>query len=165
MAEKEKDEKQPGKKEAKKTSAGAKKPAAATEKPPVEEEVKAPPDEEVTAVPEEEEAQASPAEEKEEMGEEEFQRLVEESLEKVTVADIILTMMNQLASVGYMKMGLPENVNLKYRDFDQARLAIDTLEAILTGAEGKIPEESLQPFRGTMANLQMNFVQLRRNQD
>ena len=88
--------------------------------------------------------------------------MVEESLEKVTVPDIVLTMMNELASVGYMKMGLPESVNLKYRDFAQARLAIDTLEAMLKGVEGKMPEESLQPFRGTLANLQMNFVQLKR---
>ena len=98
------------------------------------------------------------------MSEEEFRRLVEESLEKVTVADIAFTMMNQLASVGYMKMGLPENVNLKYRDFDQARLAIDILDAMLKGAEGKVADEVLKPFRGTLANLQMNFFQLSRGQ-
>ena len=88
--------------------------------------------------------------------------MVEESLERVTVSDMVLTMMNELASIGYMKMGLPESVNLKYRDFDQASLAIDTLEAMIKGAEGKVPDESLQPFRGTLANLQLNFVQLKR---
>ncbi len=98
----------------------------------------------------------------ERMSEEEFRRLVEESLEKVTVAEIALTMMNQLASTGYLKMGLPESVNLKYRDLEQASLAIDLLEALIKGGEGKIPEELLRPFRGTLANLQMNFVQLRR---
>jgi hypothetical protein len=182
MSEQEEKDKQTGKQKAKKASAGAKKPAAkkassagpekneakkaaaeqTEEKPPMEEEVRAPSDEEAAA-PEEEETEQGPSEE-EEMSEEEFRRLVEESLEKVTVADIALTMMNQLASVGYMKMGLPENVNLKYRDFDQARLAIDILDAILKGAEGKVPEELLQPFRGTLANLQMNFFQLSRGQ-
>ncbi len=98
----------------------------------------------------------------EEMSEEEFRRLVEESLEKVTVAEVALTMMNQLASMGYLKMGLPESVNLKYRDFEQAALAIDLLEAMIKGAEGRMSEELLRPFRGTLANLQMNFVQLRR---
>ena len=70
--------------------------------------------------------------------------------------------MNDLASLGYMKMGMPESVNLKYRDLGQASLAIDTLEAMINAAEGKISGELLQPFRGTLANLQMNFVQLKR---
>ena len=96
------------------------------------------------------------------MSEEDFRRLVEESLERLTVKDMVLTMMNQLASVGYMKMGLPENVNLKYRDFDQAGLAIDALEAMIKGAENRMPEDLLRPFRSTLANLQLNFVQLRR---
>lgn len=102
------------------------------------------------------------AREEREVSEEEFHRIMEESLERVTVADVVLTMMNQLASMGYLKMGLPENVNLKYRDLDQALLAIDTLEAMLKGAEGKVPEENLRPFRGVLANLQLNFVQIRR---
>ena len=97
-----------------------------------------------------------------EMSEEEFRRLVEESLERVTVTDVALAMMNQLASLGYLRMGLPESVNLKHRDLDQALLAIDVLEAMIKGAEGKIAEESLRPFRGTLANLQLNFVQLKR---
>lgn len=98
----------------------------------------------------------------EEMSEEDFRRLVEESLERVTVAEVSLTVMNQFASLGYLKMGLPESVNLKYRDLDQALLAIDMLEAMVKGAEGKIPEESLRPFRGTLANLQLNYVQIKK---
>ena len=171
MAEKE--EQKAGEEKAKKTSAGGSESAAdetpageeaAAEKPTAEEEVKPSPDEEPAEVPGEEEPRPGPREEEGEMSEEEFRRLVEESLEKVTVADIALTMMNQLASVGYMKMGLPENVNLKYRDLDQARLAIDILDAILKGAEGKVAEEMMQPFKGTLANLQMNYFKLSRGQ-
>jgi hypothetical protein len=91
---------------------------------------------------------------------EDLRRLVEESLEKVTVSDIVLYMMNQLASMAYLRLGLPESVNLKYRDFRQARLAIDVLDAMIKAGEGKLDPESLKPFRGTLANLQMNFVQL-----
>ncbi|WP_287155503.1 hypothetical protein [Candidatus Solincola tengchongensis] len=99
---------------------------------------------------------------REKVSEEEFRRLVEESLERVTVEEVTLTVMNQFASLGYLKMGLPESVNLKYRDLSQALLAIDLLEAMIKGAEGKIPEESLKPFRGTLANLQLNYVQLKK---
>ena len=173
MAEKEGDEQTPEKKKAAKSGgakeSAAKKPAA---KKAAEKKPETPPKEEIedvlgggaaaAAAPEPE---TGPVEEKDdEPSEEEFRRLVEESLETVTVADIVLTMMNQLASVGYMKMGLPESVNLKYRDFTQARLAIDTLEGMIKGAEAKIPEDFLRPFKGTIANLQMNFFQLNRGQ-
>ncbi|MEW6553269.1 MAG: DUF1844 domain-containing protein [Actinomycetota bacterium] len=183
MAEKKEDKKTakggagkpaPGKTTAKKPAAkkaAAKKAAedkprkeAKPEEKPPREEFEALLDAEAEVAAQEEDRNATIAEEKEELSEEEFRRLVEESLETVTVADIVLTMMNQLASVGYMKMGLPENVNLKYRDFSQARLAIDTLEAMIKAAEEKVPPELLQPFRGTLANMQMNFVQLMRGQ-
>ena len=178
MPEKKNDEETPKAKEdpksagAKKTAAkkpaakksAEKKPEKKTEAPekPTEEEIEAGPGEEKPAAePEPERVHGT---EKEELSEEEFRSLVEESLETVTVADIVLTMMNQLASVGYMKMGLPESVNLKYRDFTQAGLAIDTLEAMIKGAEDKVSEDLLQPFKGTLANLQMNFFQLKRGQ-
>jgi hypothetical protein len=102
------------------------------------------------------------AEGEEELSEEELRKLIEDSLENITVADIVLSMMNQLASVAYLKMGMPESVNLKYRDFDQAKLAIDSLDAIVTAAEGKVEGKGLDPFKGTLANLKMNFVQLKR---
>jgi hypothetical protein len=102
-------------------------------------------------------------EEEKELSEEELRKLIEESLEDITVTDIILSMMNQLASVAYLKMGMPDNVNLKYRDFDQAKLAIDSLDAIIAAAEGKVEGKGLEPFKGTLANLKMNFVQLKRS--
>ncbi len=100
--------------------------------------------------------------EEEGVSEEDFRRFLEESLERVTVEDVVLTLMNQMASLGYLKMGLPESVNLKFRDLHQALLAVDVLEAMIKGAEGKIAEEKLRPFRGTLANLQLNYVQLKR---
>ena len=184
MADKKSDEKEQAKGEPKADAkkAVAKKPAAkkaptkkaaeekAQNEPKVEvkppkEEIEAVLDEEAKAAAEDEPDGAPATEKEEELSEEEFRRLVEESLETVTVADIVLTMMNQLASVSYLKMGLPETVNLKYRDFAQARLAIDTLEAMIKGADEKIPTELLQPFKGTLANMQMNFVQLLRGEN
>lgn len=163
----EKPKEQAAKTAAKKTGAkkaaakkGAEKKAKAAEKPPKEEIEAVLAEEGKTAAEEEPEPTAGGEEEK--LSKEEFRRMVEDSLEKVRVSDIVLTMMNELASIGYLKMGLPENVNMKYRDFDQASLAIDALEGLVKGLEGKLPEESLQPFRGTLANLQLNFVQLKR---
>ncbi len=95
-----------------------------------------------------------------ELTEEEFRRLLEEQMEKITVRDVVFQMMASLASLAYQKLGLPENVNLKYRDFAQARMAIDGLKGLLTSLEGKLEEGELSPFRGTLANLQMNYVRL-----
>lgn len=130
--------------------------AGAEDKEEVERE--APTAEEADA---EKEAEGPAREGEEELSEEEVRKLIEESLENITVADIVLSMMNQLASVAYLKMGMPENVNLKYQDFDQAKLAIDSLDAIIAAAEGKVGEKGLEPFKGTLANLKMNFVQLK----
>jgi hypothetical protein len=96
----------------------------------------------------------------EELTEEEFRRLLEEQMEKITVKDVVSQMMASLASLAYQKLGLPESVNLKYRDFAQARMAIDALKGLLSSLEGKLEEGELSPFRGTLANLQMNYVRL-----
>ncbi len=99
--------------------------------------------------------------EEKELSDEEMRKFIEEQLEKITVQDMVGQMMISLASVGYQKLGLPESVNLKYRDFAQASLAIDSLQALIRAAEGRMEESKLAPFRGTLANLQMNFVKLK----
>jgi hypothetical protein len=162
--------KKPAKKAAKPAASEAASPEAASPEAvapeAVEKTVEEPaagggPSEEYDSAPQEEKAGSAAMEEEEELSDEELRRMVEESLEKVTIGDIILNMMNQLASIGYLKMGLPETVNMKYRDFEQARLAIDILEAMVKASEGKVPEEATRAFRGTLANMQMNFVQLK----
>ncbi len=98
--------------------------------------------------------------EEEELTEEELRRLIEEQLERVTVGQMVQQMMVTLASIGYQKMGLPEEVNLKYRDLDQARLAVDSLDALLKASGGKMPDDQLEPFRGTLSNLKLNYVSI-----
>jgi hypothetical protein len=168
MAEKEGEEKQAKRKKASgETAAGAEKTASGkdADETPQQEKSDTPPEGETDARVAEETAQGPAGEKETGLSDEELRRLAEESLEKVTVTDIVITIMNELASVGYMKMGLPESANLRYRDFDQAGLAIDVLEGMIKGAEERVPEDILQPFRGTLANMQMNFVQLKRSQE
>ena len=96
----------------------------------------------------------------EELTEEELRRMLQEQLERVTVAQMVQQMMITLASIGYQKMGLPEEVNLKYRDLEQARLAVDSLDGLVKAAGGKMPDEELEPFRGTLSNLKLNYVSI-----
>ncbi len=173
MAEKEKKGKKPAAQKESKDSKKPKepKPAAQEEakdskkpkepKPAAQEEAKAEkaPEENLGEAPPEEAVEPEePKEVEEELTEEELRRMLEEQLERVTVAQMVQQMMVTLASIGYQKMGLPEEVNLKFRDLSQARLAIDSLDALLGAASGKMPAEQLEPFRGTLSNLKLNYV-------
>lgn len=93
-----------------------------------------------------------------EMSEEELHKRIEEVMEKVTVADIVLDMMISLSSLAYQRMGIPHEVNEKYKDMEQARLAIDSLDALCTAIEGRVPAEQVDPLKSTLSNLKLNFA-------
>lgn len=93
-----------------------------------------------------------------EMSEEELRRRIDEAMEKITVTDVVLDMMVSLSSLAYQRMGIPKEVNEKYRDMEQARLAIDCLDALLGAAEGRLPAEMKKSLTGTVDNLKLNFA-------
>jgi hypothetical protein len=104
------------------------------------------------------EAKASGEEPGEEVSDEELRRRIEEAMEKITVTDVVVDMMVSLSSLAYQRMGIPHDVNEKFRDMEQARLAIDCLEALFKALEGKVPEDMLIPLTGTMDNLKLNYA-------
>lgn len=93
-----------------------------------------------------------------EMSEEEMRRRIEEAMEKITVADVVVDMVVSLASLAYQRMGIPREVNEKFRDMDQAKLAIDCLDAMLGVLEGTLESERFEPLRGTVDNLKLNYA-------
>lgn len=76
----------------------------------------------------------------------------------IPAADLVLDMVVSLSSLAYRKMGIPPEVNGKYRDADQARLAIDVISALLQALEGRAPSDRLAPFASTLDNLKLNFA-------
>ena len=94
----------------------------------------------------------------EEISEEELRRRIDEAMERITVADVIVDMMVSLSSLAYQRMGLPHEVNEKYRDLEQARLAIDCLDTLLQAISGRAPDEMVNSLTGTMDNLKLNFA-------
>ncbi|MBN2168061.1 MAG: DUF1844 domain-containing protein [Actinobacteria bacterium] len=94
----------------------------------------------------------------EEISEEELRKRIEEALEKVTVADIVLDFIISMASLAYQRMGIPKEVNEKFRDMEQARMAIDCIDALLGALKDKISDDTLEPLTGTLDNLKVNFV-------
>ena len=92
------------------------------------------------------------------VSDEEMRARIEEALERLTVADVVVDMVVSLSSLAYRKMGIPKEVNEKYRDMDQARLAIDSADALVEVIADRVPGDILNSLRGTIDNLKLNFA-------
>jgi hypothetical protein len=75
-----------------------------------------------------------------------------EQIRQLKVSDVLLSTMTSVAQLAYAKLE-PES-----RDLEQARLAIESMRALLPVLDGAVPEEVLTSFRSVVANLQLAFV-------
>jgi hypothetical protein len=92
--------------------------------------------------------------------EEEMIRRLQEEIDKLTTRDIITQMMMSLSSLAYKKMGLPVGVNDKYKDKQQAKLAIDGFDALLKVLVDEVSAEERESLKSSLSNLQINFVKI-----
>jgi hypothetical protein len=84
---------------------------------------------------------------------EELLKQVEEELKKLKVSDLLVQMLYTVSSLGYRKLSSED------RDLEQARLAIETLRAVLPVLEGVVPEDVIRDFRQVTANLQLAYAE------
>jgi hypothetical protein len=73
-------------------------------------------------------------------------------IRKMKVSDLLLSTISTVAQLGYAKLD-PAG-----RDLDQAKLAIESLRAIVPVLEGSVPEEVLRDFNQVTANLQLAYA-------
>lgn len=99
---------------------------------------------------------AAPAEEKKK--EEELLKELQDEIDKLSSKDIIVQFMMSLSSMAYKKMGLPLGTNDKYKDKEQAKLAVDSFDALLKVLNEEISEKERENLLASLTNLQMNFV-------
>jgi hypothetical protein len=83
---------------------------------------------------------------------EELLKQVEEELKKLKVSDLLVQMLYTVSSLGYRKLSEED------RDLDQAKLAIESLRALLPVLEGVVPDDVMRDFRQVTANLQLAFA-------
>jgi hypothetical protein len=83
---------------------------------------------------------------------EELLKQVEDELRKLKVSDLLVQMLYTVSSLGYRKLSAED------RDLEQAKLAIDTLRAVLPVLEGSIAEDVVRDFRQVTANLQLAYA-------
>ena len=95
--------------------------------------------------------------EQKQQSDEELLKQVEEELKKLKVSDLLVQMLYTVSSLGYRKLSAED------RDLDQARLAIESLRAVLPVLEGSIPEDVMRDFRQVTANLQLAYADATRD--
>jgi hypothetical protein len=93
------------------------------------------------------EQERPPAEE-----EAEFAARLEEELKRVKISDVLVQTLYTLSSLGYHKLGT------EHRDLPQARLAIESLRALLPVLKGEAPAEVVRDFEQVVANMQLAYA-------
>jgi hypothetical protein len=78
-------------------------------------------------------------------------QLVEE-IKKLRVSDLVLSTVTTLAQLAYAKL------EESSRDLEQARLAIDTIQALLPKLGGHIPAELSRDLGQMLADLQVAYA-------
>ena len=90
------------------------------------------------------------------MAEDEQQKLVDElqaELAKLKVSDLLLQTLYTVSSLGYHRL------SGEAKDLDQARLAIESLKALMPVLEGSVPDEALRDFHQVLANMQLAYAE------
>jgi hypothetical protein len=75
-----------------------------------------------------------------------------EQIRRMKVSDLLLSTLSTVAQLGYAKLE-PSG-----RDLAQAKLAIDSLSALVPVLEGAVPEEVLRDFNQVTANLKLAYA-------
>jgi hypothetical protein len=92
------------------------------------------------------------AEEESARPDEEMLRQLEEELRKVKVSDLLVQTLYTVSSLGYSRLGTES------RDFDQAKLAIETMRALVPVLEGAVAPEIVSDFNQITANMQLAYA-------
>ena len=92
--------------------------------------------------------------------EEEMLKQLQEEIDRLTTKDIITQMMMSLSSLAYKKMGIPVEANNKYKDKEQAKMAVDSFDALFKVLKDELSASEAENLQSSLANLQLNFVKV-----
>jgi len=83
---------------------------------------------------------------------------LQDEIDKLATKDIVVQMMMSLSSLAYKKMGIPIGTNDKFKNKEQARLAIDCFDSLLKAVGDEASAQERDNLQSSLTNLQMNFV-------
>ena len=75
-----------------------------------------------------------------------------EQIRRISVAELLFSTMSTLAQLGFVKLD-PAS-----RDLEQARLAIESLRALVPVAEPALPPEASRDLKQVVTNLQLAYA-------
>jgi len=87
-----------------------------------------------------------------EPSQEELIQQLEAELKKLKVADVLVQTIFTVSSLGFAKLREDDG------DLDQAKLAIESLRALVPSLEGAVPAEVIRDFNQMVANLQLAYA-------
>ena len=74
------------------------------------------------------------------------------ALEQLKVADLLVHSLSTVSSLAYHRLAE------EHRDLEQARLAIESLRALVPVLRGSVPDELVRDFEQVTANLQLAYA-------
>ena len=84
--------------------------------------------------------------------EEELRQQLEEELRRLKIADLVVQTAYTVSSLGYRRL-TPDELN-----FNEARLAIDVLAALVPTLEGSVPPDLIRDLNQVKANMQLAYA-------
>ena len=89
--------------------------------------------------------------------EEQVARELAEELRKLKVEDVLISVLIQISAIGYRRLGLTEETK-DDRELPQAKLAIDTMKALMPVLGEVVPADLIRDFEQSVANLQLAYA-------
>jgi hypothetical protein len=89
---------------------------------------------------------------------EQVARELAEELRRLRVEDILIQTLITISSVGYRRLGLTED-SKEDRDLGQAKLAIETMQALTPVLEDVVPAELIADFKQSVATMQLAYAE------
>jgi predicted nucleic acid-binding protein len=90
---------------------------------------------------------------------EELLRELEEQLKQLRVSDLLVQTLYTVSSLAYRKLSDED------RDLEQARLAIESLRALLPVLEGAVSDAVIRDFKQVTSNLQLAYADAARGKN
>ena len=90
--------------------------------------------------------------EQEPQSEEQLIAQLQEELRRLKVSDVLVQTVLTVSSLGFHKLEGDD------RDLAQARLAVDSLRALVPTLQGAVPDQAIRDFNQTVANLQLAYA-------
>jgi hypothetical protein len=84
--------------------------------------------------------------------EQELAAQLREQMRQVEISDLLVQTLTTVSSLGYQRLAD------ETRDLEQARLAIDALDALLPVLEGAVADDVLRDFRQVVANMKFAYA-------